>query len=125
LKDFTPPGESEYEMKIPPAAMTALPPIMARLHPVVTTDYKTHVVKKGDTLTAISKRYNINKTTLLKANNLHSAKLLAGQRLRIPYQVTKYVSSTRERRRQAVMPRRKTEQNFSCMKSRKERPSPG
>jgi membrane-bound lytic murein transglycosylase D len=49
------------------------------------------VVKKGDTLTAICRTYNLSKTALLKANNLHTAKLVAGQRLRIPYQTTKYV----------------------------------
>jgi len=91
LKDYTPPGESGYDMKIPSGSYKLVAANLKRLHPVVTTDYKTHVVNKGDTLTAISKKYNINKTTLLKANNLHSAKLLAGQRLRIPYQTTKYV----------------------------------
>jgi membrane-bound lytic murein transglycosylase D len=91
LKDFAPPGQSAYKMRIPHGSHNLVTANLSRLHPVVTTDYKTHVVNKGDTLTAISKRYNINKTTLLKANNLHSAKLLAGQRLRIPYQTTKYV----------------------------------
>ncbi|MDD3619363.1 MAG: LysM peptidoglycan-binding domain-containing protein [Desulfobulbaceae bacterium] len=91
LKDYTPPGDSGYDMKIPRGSYKLVAANLKRLHPVVSTDYKTHVVKRGDTLTAISKKYNISKTTLLKANNLHSAKLLAGQRLRIPYQATKYV----------------------------------
>lgn len=91
LKDFTPPGQEDYEVRIPSGSYDRIAANLTRLHPVVTTDFKTHVVKRGDTLTAISKRYNINKTTLLKANNLHSAKLMAGQRLRIPYQATKYV----------------------------------
>jgi membrane-bound lytic murein transglycosylase D len=91
LKWYTPPGKKQYELKIPYGTRALVAKNLTRLHPVVTTDYKTHVVKKGDTLTAICRRYNLNKTTLLKANNLHSAKLLKGQRLRIPYQSTKYV----------------------------------
>jgi membrane-bound lytic murein transglycosylase D len=91
LKWQTPPGRKPYELKIPSGSKSLVAKNLTRLHPVVTTDYKTHVVKKGDTLTAICRQYNLNKTTLLKANNLQSAKLLTGQRLRIPYQSTKYV----------------------------------
>ncbi|MCL7489013.1 MAG: LysM peptidoglycan-binding domain-containing protein, partial [Desulfobulbaceae bacterium] len=91
LKWYTPPGKKEYELKIPYGTQALVARNLSRLHPVVTTDYKTHVVKKGDTLTAICRQYNLNKTTLLKANNLQSARLIAGQRLRIPFQSTKYV----------------------------------
>lgn len=91
LKNYTPPGKKSYTIRIPSGSYSRVAANLQRLHPVVTTDYKTHVVRRGDTLTAICRSYNINKTTLLKANNLHSAKLLAGQRLRIPFQATKYV----------------------------------
>lgn len=91
LKLFTPPGNQKYELRIPYGNRVKVVKNLSRLHPVVTTDYKTHIVKKGDTLTAICRKYNLNKTTLLKANNLQSAKLRDGQRLRIPYQSTKYV----------------------------------
>jgi len=91
LKWSTPPGKKQYELRIPYETQQMVAKNLTRLHPVATTDYKTHVVQKGDTLTAICRKYNLNKTTLLKANNLNSAKLIAGQRLRIPYQVTKYV----------------------------------
>jgi len=91
LKNYTPPGKNSYALMIPGGTYNLVARNLSRLHPVVTTDFKTHRVRRGDTLTAICRRYNLNKTTLLKANNLHSAKLLAGQRLRIPYQATKYV----------------------------------
>lgn len=91
LKNYTPSGQKSYSLKIPKDTYDLVAKNLSRLHPVVTTDFKTHIVRKGDTLTAICRRYNLSKTTLLKANNLHSAKLLAGQRLRIPYQATKYV----------------------------------
>lgn len=88
---YTPPGKKDYQLKIPYGSKARVSENLSRLHPVLTTDYKTHVVAKGDTLTEICRRYNVNKTTLLKANNLNSAKLKTGQRLRIPYQTTKYV----------------------------------
>jgi membrane-bound lytic murein transglycosylase D len=91
LKNYTPPGKNTYELKIPSGTYDLVAANLSRLHPVVTTDFKTHIVRRGDTLTAICRRYNLSKTTLLKANNLRSARLLAGQRLRIPYQTTKYV----------------------------------
>ncbi len=91
LKNYTPPGKSSYDLKIPNGTYDLVASNLTRLHPVVTTDYKTHTVRRGDTLTAICRKYKLSKTTLLKANNLHSAKLIAGQRLRIPYQTTKYV----------------------------------
>lgn len=90
-KNYTPPKNKSYDLKIPSGTHDLVAQNLSRLHPVVTTDYKTHIVKKGDTLTAICRRYKLTKTTLLKANSLHSAKLLAGQRLRIPYRATKYV----------------------------------
>jgi membrane-bound lytic murein transglycosylase D len=91
LKNYTPPGQKSYDLKIPSGTYDLVARNLSRLHPVVTTDFLTHVVQKGDTLTAICRRYNLSKTTLLKANNLRSARLLAGQRLRIPQQATKYV----------------------------------
>ena len=57
---------------------------------IVKTAYKTHVIRRGDTVTRICNKYNINKKTLLKANNLRSSNLKAGQRLRIPYRTTAY-----------------------------------
>ena len=91
LKNLTPPGKNSYELRIPAGTYERVASNLARLQPVASIDYKTHVVKKGDTLTAICRTYNLSKTALLKANNLHTAKLVAGQRLRIPYQTTKYV----------------------------------
>ena len=91
LKNYTPPGKEPFQLKIPKGTHDLVAANLSRLHPVVAIDYKTHVVSRGDTLTGICRHYNINKTTILKANNLHSAKLQVGQRLRIPYQITKYV----------------------------------
>lgn len=86
----TPPNQSSHHIKIPVGKKNIAGKNLNRLHRVATTDYKTHTISKGETLTQICQRYNINKTTLLKANNLSSSKLASGQRLRIPYQTVRY-----------------------------------
>ncbi len=86
----TPLNTAQYEVKIPEATRDIAKKNLSRLHSIVTTDYKTHKVRKGDTLTKISKKYNVNKTTILKVNDLHSGKLANGRQLRIPYNTITY-----------------------------------
>ena len=90
-KNQTPPTNGSYALKIPAGSYDKVAANLTRLHPMVTTGYKTHKVRKGDTIGRISKRYRVSMTTLLKANKLHTSKLKIGQRLRIPYKTTKYV----------------------------------
>lgn len=86
----TPANQARYEAKIPVHSRVIAQNNLSRLHSIATTDYKTHVIRKGDTLTKICKRYDVNKTTLLKVNNLRSNKLTAGRNLRIPYSTISY-----------------------------------
>ena len=86
----TPLNKSHYDVQIPVGKKELAEANLPRLNSVVSTGYKTHVIRKGDTLSKICKRYNINKTTLLKINNLRSSKLVAGKHLRIPYSSARY-----------------------------------
>lgn len=86
----TPLNREQYEVKIPQATAEIAMKNLSRLHSIVSTGYKTHKVKKGDSLSSISKKYNINKTTLLKVNDLHNGKLAYGRNLRIPYNTIAY-----------------------------------
>lgn len=90
-KNQTPPNIKAYEIKVPQGSRDLVAANLKRLQPVITTGYKTHTVRKGDTLGRICRTYNLNKKTLLKANNLHSSRLTRGQRLRIPFRTTRYV----------------------------------
>ena len=90
-RDRTPPNPQTFEVKIPKGSRELVAKNLERLHPVVTTEWKTHIVRKGDTLDRICRRYRLNKKTLLKANNLHTASLRRGRHLRIPYRTTRYV----------------------------------
>jgi len=86
----TPLNKNHYDVQIPPGTKLLAEKNMPRLNRVATTGYKTHVIRKGDTISGICKQYNINKTTLLKINNLRSSKLIAGKHLRIPQGKVRY-----------------------------------
>jgi len=89
-KNQTPPKLKQYTLRIPVGTKELVANNLDKLTPVATVTYATHTVKKGDTLNSICSLYNINKTTLLKANNLRTAALPKGRRLQIPISSTKY-----------------------------------
>jgi membrane-bound lytic murein transglycosylase D len=89
-KEFTPPDRASYLFKVPPGKKAEVEEKLPRVQAIVSTGFKTHKVRKGETLNAICKKYGLTKTVVLKSNNLGSAGLKAGQRLRIPYQTTTY-----------------------------------
>ena len=89
-QDRVPLNTSGYEVKVPANTAALAMKNMPRLHSTVTTAYKTHKIRKGDSLASIAANYDINRTTLLKANNLRSGKLNTGQNLRIPYNTVSY-----------------------------------
>jgi len=89
-KGFTPPDQASYPFRVPPGKKSVAEKNLPRVQAIVSTGFKTHTVKRGETLTAICRKYGLTKTVVLKSNNLGSAGLQAGQRLRIPYQTTSY-----------------------------------
>jgi len=48
------------------------------------TGPKVHVVRAGDTLSSIARRYRTTIQALRNVNNLSASRILAGQRLKIP-----------------------------------------
>ena len=89
-KAITPPSEADYPLRVPPGKKDLVVKHLPKVRPVTATEFNTHVVKRGETLTTISRKYKLSKTTLLKANNLEQERLSLGQHLRIPYQTTAY-----------------------------------
>lgn len=89
-KPFTPPDFSSYALKVPPGKKVQVEQNLPRVRAVVTTNFKTHKVREGESLTSVCRQYGLSKTVILKANNLRAAKLQAGHRLRIPFQTTDY-----------------------------------
>jgi membrane-bound lytic murein transglycosylase D len=86
----TPLNQKSYLVKIPAGTQKLANQNLSRLHSVVTTKYKSHSIRRGETVSSICRRYKINTTTLLKANNLRKGKLIAGNKLRIPYNTVGY-----------------------------------
>jgi len=86
----TPPNQPNYEAKIPVASQEIASKNISRLHSVVSTGYKSHRIKRGESLATVCRMYGINTTTLLKVNNLRNQRLARGQYLRIPYNTVSY-----------------------------------
>ena len=89
-KAITPPSEAAYPLRVPPGKKELVVKNLPKVRPVTVTEFNTHEVKRGETLTTISRKYKLSKTTLLKANHLEQERLSLGQHLRIPYQTTAY-----------------------------------
>jgi len=89
-KGKTPPNRARYAVNVPLGTSVVAKANISRLHSIVSTGYKTHKVRKGDTISKVCRRYGINKTTLLKVNNLRSSTLAQGKNLRIPYSTISY-----------------------------------
>ena len=54
-------------------------------HYGLTTSYKIYIVKRGDTLSQIARRFGVSIRTLMRINHIRNAdRIYAGQRLRIP-----------------------------------------
>ncbi|MDH3394136.1 MAG: transglycosylase SLT domain-containing protein, partial [Desulfobulbaceae bacterium] len=87
---MTPPGTKNYTLKVPTGKAELIRDNLPRVHASIATEFRTHIVSRTDSLSKIGRRYNLNKTTLLKANNLHGPTLKVGQRLQIPFQTTTY-----------------------------------
>ena len=88
-KGITPPYAS-YTLKVPVGKATLVAENLDRVKAVVRTTYKNHTVSSGETVSQVCRKHNLNTITLLKANNLRKSKLVPGQRLRIPVQITEY-----------------------------------
>jgi membrane-bound lytic murein transglycosylase D len=89
-KGFTPPDKASYPFKVPAGKKDQVEKNLPRVQAIVSTGFKTHTVKRGETLDRICRKYGLTKTVVLKSNNLRSSGLKTGQRLRIPYQTTSY-----------------------------------
>jgi LysM repeat protein len=67
-------------IRVPVAVAEATPP-----SPPDANGARTHLVRRGETLTAIASRYRVSLSALLEANGLSSAAVIkAGSRITIP-----------------------------------------
>ncbi len=115
---ITPPGRGAYTIKVPVGKKELVAKNLPRVRATVATGYKTHVIKKGDTVSRICRKYNISTKTLLKANNLRSTMLRAGHRLRIPYKTTSFKLVSASEMATSLAPAEMSQENLIVHKIR-------
>jgi membrane-bound lytic murein transglycosylase D len=86
----TPPTMAEYPVRVPPGAGELVAENLPRVRKTMTTQHREHRVAKGETLNSLSRRYSLDKKTLLRVNKLRSEKISPGQKIRIPHEIATY-----------------------------------
>jgi membrane-bound lytic murein transglycosylase D len=95
LREWTPPNVSEYEVRIPCGKREVFLRNFEALGPRQRFQFKTHVVKKGDTLAGIAKRYRVNLEPILEINKIKkTTRLPIGTNLLIPIPMRKDAQRT-------------------------------
>lgn len=79
---------------VPVSAAAAIKLQLDNAPKVESVKWQEHVVKKGDTLDAIAKRYGSNASQIKAINNIKSEKLSPGQRLQIPQSLESSIASS-------------------------------
>jgi len=84
-RGVTPPNETDYEIKIPFRMKDLFLVTFEILRPFEKFEFKTHLVKKGETLKGIAKRYRVDLEPLLEINHLTKSSVISkGTILSIP-----------------------------------------
>jgi membrane-bound lytic murein transglycosylase D len=85
LRNCTPPEDPEYEIKIPYGKKELFLQNFETLQPVRKVQFKTHIVKQGDTFSRIAKLYGVDLDPILQINQLKkTSRLSKGMDLLIP-----------------------------------------
>ena len=90
LNKKTPINRASYQLNIPAGSGRTARLNLERLHPVVTTTYKKHVVGATECLADISDRYQVSQASICKANQISASQLFSGQSLSIPIRLVDY-----------------------------------
>ena len=84
-RGVTPPNESEYEIKIPFGKKDPFQENFEALQPLEKFQFKTHLVRKGETLIKIANIYRVDLEPLLEINHLNkTSRISKGMTLFIP-----------------------------------------
>lgn len=80
-----PPTPAKQQIKIPKEQETAFVKALAKIPPSERVTYLRHVIKKGETLGTIAKKYNVSVSSLQTVNRIKNAnRISVGQVLMIP-----------------------------------------
>lgn len=101
LRWCTPPDDPAYEIKIPLGKKELFLKNFPLLQPHERTKFRTHVVKKGETLQGIARCYRLDPAPILELNRLgKGSRLVAGMNILIPLPKEPEISSSLTRGKQ-------------------------
>ncbi len=91
-RGVTPPGEDEYEIKIPSGKTDLFMENFKAMQPLEKFPFKTHLVKKGETLKGVARIYRVELEPLLEINHLSkTSQISKGTTLLIPISKTEEI----------------------------------
>ncbi len=82
LRGSTPPGR--YVLKVPPGASGIVNRALSRIPSGERLDFKTYVLRRGDTPEKVAARFRLSAEELLAANDLARAQFKAGRKIQVP-----------------------------------------
>ncbi len=82
LRGSTPPGR--YVLKVPPGTSGTVNRALARIPSAERLDFKSYVLRRGDTPEKVAARFKLSAEELLAANDLARAQFKAGRRIQVP-----------------------------------------
>jgi membrane-bound lytic murein transglycosylase D len=82
LRGSTPPGR--YVLKVPPGTSGTVNRALARIPSAERLDFKSYVLRRGDTPEKVAARFKLSAEELLAANDLARAQFKPGRRIQVP-----------------------------------------
>ena len=82
LRATTPPGH--YTLRVPPGLAAPTARALARLPSQQLLDFKSYLIRPGDTLAKVAARFKVTQDDLLAANDLAPSQFRKGRRIQVP-----------------------------------------
>ncbi|MDE3246634.1 MAG: transglycosylase SLT domain-containing protein, partial [Acidobacteriota bacterium] len=82
LRATTPPGR--YTLRVPPTLAAPTARALANLSGGQFLDFKSYVIRRGDTLAKVAARFKVSQDDLLASNDLKRSQFVRGRRIQVP-----------------------------------------
>ncbi len=82
LRATTPPGR--YTLRVPPNMAVPTARALAKLPSQQLLDFKSYVIRRGDTLSKVASRFKVTEEDLLATNSLSRSQFRQGRRIQVP-----------------------------------------
>jgi len=82
LRATTPPGR--YTLRVPPTMAAPTARALAKLPSQKLLEFKSYVIRRGDTLSKVATRFKVSEDDLLATNDLNRSEFRPGRRIKVP-----------------------------------------